>query len=223
MLEQHNEHIWLASGKLKLGAVPFPIRMVVARLPGNELWIHSPIKPNEELLEAVRSLGTVKYLISPNLYHHLFIGEWKQAFPEATMFIPNGLEKKRPDLASNPRLTEAYPFSEQIEMHTIAANKLGEHTFFHKASQTLIVSDLVFNVRKHDSWMTRSVLRVMGAYGRCAQSRAWGFLVKDKAEFASSLRRVLQTNPATVIPAHGDLLLDAATQQLESATEKWLV
>ena len=36
-----------------------------------DLWLHSPIKANEHLFEEVSKMGTVRWLVPPNLFHHI--------------------------------------------------------------------------------------------------------------------------------------------------------
>ena len=60
--------------------------------------------------------------------------------------------------------------------------KLTEAVLFHRASGTLVVADLLFHVTAPANLRTKLVMAMMGAGGRqLAQSRLWGFLVKDRA------------------------------------------
>ena len=49
--------------------------------------------------------------------------------------------------------------------------KIQEWVFFHHVSQTLIVTDLVFNLRETRGWNTSICLTMFGTRGRFAQSR----------------------------------------------------
>ena len=52
------------------------------------------------------------------------------------------------------------------------APKLSEVVFFHRASRSLLVSDLFFNVTEPETWATGLLLRMMGTYKRFGRSRA---------------------------------------------------
>ncbi|MDH5444012.1 MAG: DUF4336 domain-containing protein [Gammaproteobacteria bacterium] len=79
-----DENIWTYEGDVvSFYGYPYSTRMTVIRINDSELWIHSPEKLNPELLTELASLGEVKYLISPNVLHHLYLGEWFKAFPDA--------------------------------------------------------------------------------------------------------------------------------------------
>jgi hypothetical protein len=73
--------------------------MTVVRLPGGKLLLHSPIAADPDLVREVTALGTVAYIVAPNLLHHLFVGEWQQACPDASTYVAPGLDTKRSDLA----------------------------------------------------------------------------------------------------------------------------
>ena len=72
--------------------------MTVVRLPGPKLLLHSPLAATEELVREVKALGHVAYLVAPNRFHHLYVGEWLKACPDASVYVAPGLEEKRPDL-----------------------------------------------------------------------------------------------------------------------------
>jgi len=48
----------------------FGTRMTVCRLSSGSLWVHSPIRPNEELRQELNSLGTVRFVVAPVRQHH---------------------------------------------------------------------------------------------------------------------------------------------------------
>ena len=50
----------------------------------------------------------------------------------------------------------------------------------HKPTETLIVGDLVFNIREPKGWQSTLVLTLAGAKGRLAQSRLWRTVIKDR-------------------------------------------
>ena len=86
--------------------------------------------------------------MAPNRFHHLSVGEWRDAFPGARVFVPEGFEKKRPDLRDVTVMRADDPPSfEGIELEVVRGVPLANETvFFHPASATLILTDLAFNV-----------------------------------------------------------------------------
>lgn len=48
---------------------PFRRRMTVARLADGKLWVHNPFELEKADIEALRKLGEVAFVISPNTLH----------------------------------------------------------------------------------------------------------------------------------------------------------
>ena len=72
--------------------------MTCIRLDDGSLFVHSPVKLDAELRKAVDERGPVRAVVAPNRFHHLFVGEWAAAYPDASVYGAPGLEEKRPDL-----------------------------------------------------------------------------------------------------------------------------
>ena len=65
------EDIWLVDGaELEfLGFWRLPIRMVVVRM-GTQLWAHSPVALDQEMVRRIDALGELRHIVAPNDYHH---------------------------------------------------------------------------------------------------------------------------------------------------------
>jgi Domain of unknown function (DUF4336) len=183
--------------------------MTAVRLADGGLLLHSPIRPTEELVAAVRSLGRVSAIVAPNRFHHLFAGDWLAACPGSRLFVAPGLEAKRPDLAAAGVLGD-HPeplwkgVLEQAVMRGFPL--LNEVVFFHPASRTLIASDLAFHMNADRPAWTRLVFRFAGGYGRLEPTFVERLGIRDRAAFRASLERVLQWPFERVIVAHGSVL-----------------
>ncbi|NJR48100.1 MAG: DUF4336 domain-containing protein [Hyellaceae cyanobacterium CSU_1_1] len=70
MLRQLDNNLWVAEQPLKFMGLPVGTRMTVIRLADNSLLLISPIAITPEIKQQLNSLGTVRYLIAPNLFHH---------------------------------------------------------------------------------------------------------------------------------------------------------
>ena len=57
------------------------------------LWLHSPIAMDPSELS---DLGELRWVMAPNLFHHLYVGPWIDQGLDA--FAAPGLDAKRPDL-----------------------------------------------------------------------------------------------------------------------------
>lgn len=54
---------------------------------------------NDESHPIVDELGPVRAIVTPNKLHHLFLGDWAQAFSQAETYAAPGLAARRPDLS----------------------------------------------------------------------------------------------------------------------------
>src|SRR5579871_1092074 len=102
---QFGPGIWTSEGPI----IPFvgfryPTRMAVIRLANRELFVWSPIALSGALRQHVDALGSVRWLVSPNRLHHLYLSEWKSAYPDARLYASPGLRAKRKDLAFDSEL-----------------------------------------------------------------------------------------------------------------------
>jgi hypothetical protein len=94
---------------------------------------------------------------------------------------------------------------------------LNEVVFFHRASRTLVLTDIAFNVRRADSWLTRAVLRLDGAYGRFGVSRIGRAVIRDRRAARAAIDRMLGWDFDRVIVAHGEVLERGGRDALREA------
>lgn len=73
------DQLWIAGAPLRFYGVEMGTRMSVCRLSGDNLWVHSPLKLDRELRKTLDSLGQVRYVVSPNKLHHLFVDYYAAA------------------------------------------------------------------------------------------------------------------------------------------------
>lgn len=219
MLIDHGGDVFSATSQLRVGAIWLPIRMTVVRLPDGRLWLHSPITPEPGLLEAVAAAGEVAYIVAPNQLHHLFVKPWAERFPSAQRWAAPGLGEKRRDLAFTGIHGDGRePWADAITSIAIGgAPKVAETVFFHRASKTLVVTDLLFNIHDTKGFFTPWALRMMGVYRRFGQSRAWRLLARDRSAAATSARTLVGLGVRRVMPAHGDVIDALADGELERA------
>src|SRR5438552_248051 len=99
MLKNFGRNIWIADGSnVAVIGFRYPTRMAVMRLSNGSLFIWSPIQLTDSLRTEVDAVGQVRHIIAPNSLHHLFLAEWKRAYPGARVYAPPGLRKKRQDV-----------------------------------------------------------------------------------------------------------------------------
>ncbi len=196
--------------------------MTVVRLPGNFLWLHSPVAASVERMEDVDRLGNVKYVVAPNVLHHLFVGEWVKAYPRAELWGAPGLAKKKKALRFDGTLQDSDepPWKDEIDQLIFRGSRvLPEVVFFHRSSKTLILTDLIQN---HDpsgeNWFWRIVKQAVGVLApNGGVPRDLRLTITDRSEARKSLQRMLDWDFEKVIIGHGICFETDAKDRVRSA------
>lgn len=96
MLTPFGQGLFFADGPaISFYGFPYPTRMAVVRLASGKAWVWSPIELTAGLVDAVEAVGPVTYIGSPNKLHHLALRAWRQRWPDAKIYAPPGLARKR--------------------------------------------------------------------------------------------------------------------------------
>ncbi len=198
---------------MTIGATIESRKMAALRLPSGEVVLWAPLPLTEARRAAVSALGPVTHLVAPNLLHHLWIGQWAQAFPAARLHAPAGLQRKRPDLPPARRLGSGNGgsgdggFGDGLLEVPIEGFRLEETALFHRASGTLLTADLVHNVGRPSHAWTALYSRAMGFFDTVALSRALRWTAFDDRRAARrSADRVLELPIQGAILGHGQPL-----------------
>jgi hypothetical protein len=216
MFKPLGSSLWYADGGIvPLNGFDYPTRMIVVRLADGGLWLWSPVKRTAEIDSAVRTLGPVRHIVSPNKLHHLFLGEWKRAFPDAKLWGTASTVAKCRDLAFAGTLAEVPPTSwaTQIDQFYFANSPfLDELIFFHRESRTAIIADLcqTFSeefLRRYWPWWMRLVAR----FSKMVEG--WGYPPIDyrisfrrRASARPKVLSLIGEHPEHIIVAHGEVV-----------------
>jgi hypothetical protein len=223
-LARFTDGIWLATEPVRIVGMKLTSTMAAVELPGSRVLLYSPVPMTNERRAAVEALGTVAHLYAPNTFHHMWIGEWARAFPEAHVHGPAALRRKRPDLRID-RAHDQDPPGELAatfdEVH-IDGLRLEESALVHRASKTLFVADLVHNVGRPDQRWAVFYTKAMGFYDRVAISRMLRWTAfSDSARARSSVDRLASHSFDRIVFGHGDPLARNGRKALLGAYE-WL-
>lgn len=212
------DNLWVLDQDFKMMGANIGVRTTVVRLSDGSLWVHAPGPEIAGAYKSLCALGTVRHLVAPNAFHHLYVPKAATLFPEATVWGPGALKKKQPGLsfqALGKELPEAW--MDDFEVLHLAGLKLQEYAFFHHASKTLIVTDLVFNLQNPD-FTTRLLTRLMGTHKGLACSRLISTLMlRDKKVLQKTLETIYSWDFERVLMAHGAVLDTDAKARLQKA------
>ena len=201
--------LWVAERPLKLPVGDIGARMTVIRLPDGGLFVHSPVRLDESTRRALDALGPVRAVVAPSKVHHLFVGDFASAYPDATFHGAPGLAEKRPALRIDAVLGDDPPpaWKGAIAQHVFrGATVLNEVVFLHPRSRTLVLTDLAFNVPADRTAGARLFYWLSGAAGRFGPHRAVRFMIRDRAAARASAETILRWDFDRVIVSHGEVL-----------------
>ena len=227
MPQPFGEDIWIADGPTTaVVGFRYPTRMAIIRLPGNALFIWSPVALSDELRAAVDALGDVRFLIAPNSLHHLFLGEWRSAYPTAKLYAPPGLRGRRKDLQFDGDLGDipAPEWSEHIDQVVMAGNLITtEVVFFHRKSRTTIFTDLIqhFDASAFSGWRAIVARLDLMVGPEAAVPRKFRNAFVDRRTARAAIQRILAWPTHGVLMAHATPI-DSDGQAFLRRAFQWL-
>jgi hypothetical protein len=226
MLRQLDDDLWVTERALRFGGVELGARMTVIRLRDGGLFLHSPLGLDDALRGELEHLGTPRFAVAPNRFHHLYIGAYRDAFPGVQLYAAPGLPEKRRDVRFDGVLDSddaAHGWDGEIDQVFVRGYPLmNEVVFCHRASRSLLTCDLMFNIREDAPFMTRLAFRLIGGYGRCGPTLVERFFVRDRAAARVALQRVLAWDFDRVVVAHGQVLEHGGREALRSGYD-WVL
>lgn len=220
MLRELAEDLWVVERPLRFGGVELGTRMSVVRLHDGSLFLHSPVALDDALRAALLRIGTPRYAVAPNRFHHLFAGDYRKAFEGVRLYAAPGLPGKRRDLAFDAVLDDTAPpqWHGQIDQEFFKGfPMMNEVVFCHRASRTLLTCDLAFHIGREAPLATRVAFRLLGSYGRFGPTLVERLLIRDRAAARGSLERILAWDFARVVVTHGSVLESGGREALRDA------
>lgn len=225
MLRKLAENLWTIERPQRFWGLEVGCRMTVMRLEDGSLFLHSPVALDAQLRRELDELGTVRYAVAPNRFHHLHAGDVSRAYREARLWVAAGVERKRPDLEITGVLTDDAPAEWKREVDQLYFRGRpfeNEVVFLHRASRTLVLCDLAFNFGPAAPIVTRVVLTLLGGYGGFRTTRLDPLLIRDRGAARRSLEQILAWDFDRVVVAHGNVL-ERGGRDLLRAGYSWLL
>ncbi|HEX3887574.1 MAG TPA: DUF4336 domain-containing protein [Phenylobacterium sp.] len=224
--------LWFADGGVvSFNGFDYPTRMAVARLADGGLWLWSPVAKTAAIESAVRALGPVRHIVSPNNLHYLFLAEWQAAFPDAKLWGTASTIRKRRALKFAGALADDPPagWDGQIEQFYFTNSPfVDEVIFFHRASSTALIADLsqTFSeefLERHWPWWLRLVARLSGmTEGRGAAPIDYRLSFRHRATARPKVRALIERHPQHALVAHGEIVRTGGEAFLRRAFS-WLL
>jgi hypothetical protein len=209
MLKEFGHAIWTADGPdVAVVGFRYPTRMAAIGLSDESLFIWSPIQLTDRLRAEVDAVGQVRHIIAPNSLHHLFLPEWKRAYPGAKVYAPPGLRKKRKDIVFDADLGSApdpdwVAEIDQVLMHGNLITT--EVVFFHVKSGTVLLTDLIQQLPANliSGWRAIVAKLDLMVGPEPSVPRKFRVAFTDRRAARDSLEHILAWPAEKVLMAHG--------------------
>jgi Domain of unknown function (DUF4336) len=209
------DNVWIVDGPLIRFGMPwpkmaFPTRMTLIRLAGSSLLVHSPTPLVPELKAQIEATGMPRWIIGPNRIHYWWIPEWRAAFADAEVYLAPRIEEQaegRIDFLTRDLIADSgYPWDSELATLPIAGSFMTEVEFFHRASKTLIVTDLIENFEPAKLGVLMRWLTWLGGVqdpnGGMPRDLRLAFSRNDPA-LREAVEKMIGWDPERVILAHG--------------------
>ena len=220
MLREITSDLWAIEEPFELMGMKMGARMTVARRPGGDLFAYAPFTISDEDEAAIREKGEVRDIVAPSPGHYTGVKDFAARFPEATLWILPGLQKK-PEGVPYQLLEEA-PESWKDDFDSLlfdGPRVASEWVFCHRASKSLLVTDLSFHLPRPVTPVNRIAARLNDVGRRFGPSRIWRTVMKlgDKPLELKHVQTMLGWDFERIVAAHGFVVEKNPKAQLRSA------
>lgn len=220
------DSIWTVSTPVRFAGTWMPHVMTVVRLENGNVLLHSPCRPSDELLAKIASVGMVTDVVAPNWFHDLYLAEYRRLYADATFWGPAFLRRQRKAIIDCVLGGSVQPkWSAQMPHVTLSGLlTFDESIFYHVATRTLIVADVLMNASLAPGapLLTRLGYRLFDLRGQLKVFPVlrW-FGVRSRPTIRKAVSQIFEWNPERLIVGHGTPIREGAAEQLRAAFS-WL-
>lgn len=217
--------VWVAERPFLWNRIDVGTKMVVVKLSDGSVWVHSPVDFNAALREALAAVGPVAHIVSPNYEHVKYARQWKDAYPNATLYGCPGLIEKEKGIRYGKEVgqgnTAPAAWGGDIELcwfdcetnPFLGGAFFNEVVFLHAPSRTLIVTDLYWNYPANDvpagTWLWKQGMdKVYLPFYKT-------FMIKSPTKFNAAMARVMAWEFDRLLPCHGDIVGSGGKRRLQ--------
>ena len=223
MLNLVPDRLWTDFSPMNMVGIPAGRRLTVCKDGVGQITVFSPLPCSDENVAKLRRIGEPTAFVIPSRFHDNFYEDYMGRFPRSAFLADKAV------LGDHPRwrlmnLSPSRPELAGFDMVAIdGMPNVQEHVFCHRATRTLIVADLFFNVSLPAGGLAWCLGKLAGIGGRPKPSRLWRAMIRDRSNFRRSLCQIMELDFERIIPGHGELIESNAKQVLGDAFSNWLV
>ncbi|KAJ7669288.1 hypothetical protein DFH06DRAFT_1267393 [Mycena polygramma] len=212
VIREVTTNVWTCSRPFAVfGWINIGGRSTAIKLSNGGIWVIASTPLNPETKAKLDELGPVQYIVAFNAFHNTYLGEFKEAYPDAKLIAP-ALTLERP-----PGKTISFDGvwgrdAPETKYGYFSGHKNKDVAFFHPKSATLVTADLIMNMPGTEQYSKSAVSGRFPFYGLLAKPYSW-IQSKHAAAMAVdpvAMKRDAKTGAAwdfsRIIPCHGDVI-----------------
>lgn len=218
--------LWVVARKIRLpGGITIATNMTVVRLRSG-LLVYSPFRLDAPMRADLAGMGHVAHLVAPSSFHYLYLGQYRDAFPEAAVYLCPALRERRPGVGAGTVLGEEPPpaWEGELDVAVLGPSRgVSEVVLLHRATRTLIVTDLAFNMQSAQRRLDRWYWQMSGVWQRFGPTKlVHHVLLRDADRVRPFLARVLAWDFDRIVVSHGDVVARDGHAIFRSAFARYL-
>ncbi|KAJ7255272.1 hypothetical protein C8J57DRAFT_1345940 [Mycena rebaudengoi] len=213
------KNVWIFSRPFaRFGILPVGGRSTAIKMSTGGLWVLASTPLDPPTKAKLDELGPVEYIISADAVHHLFLGEFKRAYPSAKLIAPAAAIARSSDktlkfdgIWGTDAPDTKYGFEDDIQACYFSGFKNKDVAFFHPASETMIEADLLFNLpctEQYSKTNSSGAVPFFGSFGPSSwlHAKFASAMGEDPVAMKRDVKTVASWNFSRIIPCHGDVL-----------------
>ncbi|THH13984.1 hypothetical protein EW146_g6295 [Bondarzewia mesenterica] len=233
VIREVTKDVWTFSKPfMRLGFLPIGGRSTAIKLSNGDVWVLASTPLTDDTKKTLANLGPVKYIISADAVHHLYLGEFKKAYPEAKLLaVEEVVEKKKNEglefagFWGDKQREPKFGFEGEIKSCYFSGFKNKDVAFLHEPSKTLVEADLLFNMPAIEqysrSWFSGRTPFFGNPYSTLQKKMMWSLGV-DKEAMKRDARTVAGWDFNRIIPCHGDVIEKDGNKAWRATYEHYL-
>jgi len=218
-IEKLSERLWRVEGGLP--DVPMKRVMSVAKRGDGSLIVHNAIALGDAEMAELAAWGDVRAILVPNGYHRLDARVFRERFPEARLYCPEGARTKVAEVVAVDGSYADLPADAAVELQTLEGTKQREGVMLVRdaGGTSIVLNDIVFNM-PHAPGFKGFVLRLFGSSGGAKITPiARRLVISDKRATRAhlerlaaiaDLRRIVVSHHETIASEPGRVLAELA-------------
>ncbi|EIN08915.1 hypothetical protein PUNSTDRAFT_67968 [Punctularia strigosozonata HHB-11173 SS5] len=228
--------VWIFSRPFaRFGVFPVGGRSTAVKLSDGGVWVLASTPLTEKTKSKLDEIGPVKWIIGADAVHHLYLGEFKKAYPDAKLIaVQEAIDKlKSQNLqwdgawGKDPAGTQ-YGFESDVQHCYFSGFRNKDVAFFHPASKSLIEADLLFNLPPTEQYSSSGSSGKVPLIGDMLTPWTWAHkkFASSQAVDTEAMKRDAKTVAGwgftRIIPCHGDVIEDKGKEAWLSAYSAFL-